>query len=83
MSFHQRGANAIAVVGVANDVGGNQYNVTGNEIFQIFDFYITINIHNKIIIGNNNTFNNLGPNETHEALIGRKSQFSFKYTKIY
>ncbi|PAV17364.1 WD40 domain containing protein [Pyrrhoderma noxium] len=49
MSFHQRGANAIAVVGVANDVGGSQYNVTGN----------------------NNTFNNLGPNEIHEALIGR------------
>ena len=83
MSLYQRGDNPIAVIGVANDVGGNQYNVTGNEIFQIFDLYITINTHNKIIIGNNNTFNNLGPNETHEALIGRKSQFYLKYTKIY
>ena len=83
MSFHQSGPNASAYVGVINDVGGSQYSVNGNEVFQVFDLYITVNTHNKIITGNNNTFNNLGANETHEALIGRKSQFYLKYTKIY
>ena len=83
MSFYQSGPNASAYIGTFNDVGRDQNNINGNEVFQVFDLYIMVNTYSKIIAGNNNTFNNLGPNENHEALIGRKSQFYLKYTKIY
>ena len=72
MSFQQSGPNASAYIGVVNDVGGSQYSVNGNEVFQIFDLYITVNTHNKIIAGNNNTFN-LGTSDTDSALITRKT----------
>ena len=39
MSFHQSGPNASAYIGILNDVGGSQYNVTGIEVFQIFELY--------------------------------------------
>ena len=72
MSLQQSGPNASAYIGVVNDVGGSQYSVNGNEVFQIFDLYITVNTHNKIIAGNNNTFN-LGTSDTDGALITRKT----------
>ena len=72
MSLQQSGPNASAYIGVVNDVGGSQYSVNGNEVFQIFDLYITVNTHNKIIAGNNNTFN-LGTSDTDGALIIRKT----------
>ena len=72
MSLQQSGPNASANIGVINDIGGSQYSVNGNEVFQIFDLYITVNTHNKIIAGNNNTFN-LGTSDTDGALITRKT----------
>ena len=72
MSFHQSGPNASAYVGVINDVGGSQYSVNGNKVFQVFDLYIMVNTYSKIIAGNNNTFN-LGTNDTDNALITRKT----------
>ena len=39
MSLQQSGPNASAYIGVVNDVGGSQYSVNGNEVFQIFDLY--------------------------------------------
>ena len=72
MSLQQSGPNASAYIGVINDIGGSQYSVNGNEVFQIFDLYITVNTHNKIIAGNNNTFN-LGTSDTDGALITRKT----------
>ena len=83
MSLQQQsGPYASADVGVINDVRGSQYNVTGNEVFQISDLYITVNTYNKIIAGNNNTFN-LGTNDTDDALIRRKIIFNMQDIKIY
>ena len=73
MSLQQSGPNASAYIGVVNDVGGSQYSVNGNEVFQIFDLYIMVNTHNKIIAGNNYTFN-LGTSDTDGALITRKTK---------
>ena len=46
MSFQQSGPNASAYIGVVNDVGVSQYSVNGNEVFQIFVLYITLNTYN-------------------------------------
>ena len=82
MPSQQTGPNASADVSAINDVGGSQYSVNGNEVFQIFDLYITVNTHNKIIAGNNNTFN-LGTSDTDGALITRKTNIYIQYIEIY
>ena len=48
MSFYQSGPNASAHIGTFNDVGRDQNNFHGNEVFKIFVLYITINNHKKI-----------------------------------
>ena len=39
MSFYQSGPNASAYIGTFNDVGRDQNNFHGNEVFKIFDQY--------------------------------------------
>ena len=46
MPFHQSGPSASANIDILNDVGRDQNNFHGNEVFRIFDLYITINTHN-------------------------------------
>ena len=48
MSFYQSGPNASAYIDTFNDVGRDQNNFHGNEVFKIFVLYITINNHKKI-----------------------------------
>ena len=81
MSFQQSGPNASAYIGVVNDVGGSQYSVNGNEVFQIFDLYITVDTHNKIIAGNNR-LPYIEREDPHEALIRRKKHFGVIYIYI-
>ena len=46
MSFYQSGPNASAKIDSFNDVGRDQNNINGNEVFQIFILYITLNTYN-------------------------------------
>ena len=82
MPSQQTGPNASADVSAINDVGGSQYNVAGNDVFLIFDLYITVDTHNKIIAGNNR-LPYIEREDPHEALIRRKKHFGVMYIYIY